>query len=519
MTEVYINGSLVDIDEDEVVTASYGNVSFGEMQKRKGVRSNTWALPLTQRNKDVYESCEVQGSYSLVPYRKATISVHVHGVPVFDGFCIIKSAKDNYDIQSFAGATDFYSTINNKKLTQLDLSTYDHLWWEADIVASWSNTQGYIYAFLYNGKYQATDFTPPDGLLPHMFFHTVVKQIAIDAGYTLSGLVLTNPRFLRHMILVNKFPLPISYGGTFQLASILPDMSQSKIWLDFANMYGLQFDIDEVNKTIQADYIDDILFNDPEEWTGKIDQSERVETTYSLDYGQKSFLRFLSDDICTQDYAKEIVIDDTTLDPEKDVYKSSFFLAQFLGSNSSFLEGLAGTYTFTLKPEETPPRTWDAVANYNSVSIVKQSVWWNGTFYRAIADSINQQPPNATYWKVIQEKDLWDVRSRPMYGYLSTEPGSTVRVLFTAGYVPVTKVINHTQLDWTNTYSNHYRVFSRIIQRTKKVETLVKLSYADVSQLNFTRAKRIDNELYVLEEVKQYKLNRLDSTITSLIRI
>jgi hypothetical protein len=74
-------------------------------------------------------------------------------------------------------------------------------------------------------------------------------------------------------------------------------------------------------------------------------------------------------------------------------------------------------------------------------------------------------------------------------------------------------------MNWGYSYQHHGRVFSRIIDRSKSVEELVKLNYADVNQLDFTKAKRIDNELYFLEEIKQFKLNRKESTLVELVRI
>src|SRR5688572_19796275 len=446
ITEVYINDSIIDIDEETAVAASYGNISFGEINKRKGVKSTVWGAPFSPRNKAVFESCETVGSYSLVPYRKASIRVDIYGVTVFEGFCYVEEAKENYQIQSFSGATDFYAIITAKKLIELDLSEFDHIWSEVVIGNSWTNTKGYIYAYVRYEKYTAQDFMAPDGFYPQVFFHTVIKQIAIDAGYELFGDVLTNPRFLNHIIICNKFPLAIQYGEEFQLSSTLPDLTQAKQWLDFANIYGLQFDIDNVNKIIRANYIDDLIFNEPENWTGKVDNSEKQRTKYTLDYFQRSYLRFNSDDICTQDYAKEILIDNDTLELQGDIYKSPYFLIQDL----SDLPGVIAdsTFTYSYKGDISFRGSWDSAFSYVSVNIVKQSVWWNGTYYQAIADSTNQQPPNATYWKVVQEKDIWNIKGRLMYGFLVTDPASTVRVLFSDGYNSVTRVVTSQQLDW-----------------------------------------------------------------------
>ena len=526
-TEVYINGLLIDIDEESTVTATYGNVTFGELSKRKGVKSNTWNAPFSQRNKLALEGCEIVSSASQIPYRKNLIRVDIAGVTVFEGFCSVSEASDKYEIQSYAGASDFYSIISNTKLSSLNLSAYSHVWGETNIKNSWTNVEGYIYAYVGYGKeafvspsgYPDQTIIPPDHLLPQIYFHTVIKAIATDAGYTLSGDVLTDDRFLKQVIIANKFPTPINYGGTFNLSLLLPDLMQSKVWLDFANMYGQMFDIDDATKEIRCHFIDDLLFNDPEDWTGKVDKTDNKKTKFQLDsYGQSSFLRFKSDpdtdaNGCSQDYAKQVLIDDETLDPEADIYKSDFYLVQdrnYPGSPS-----FPHSKTFNIK-NGIYYGIWDPAYNYFDSNIY---VWRNGTYYVSTGPSINKIPGiDTAFWTPKQEKDIWEVKSRPMYGTLYIDISSPMKVSFSS-LVDVTRIIFANGLDWPTSYQRHYRVFDRIIEKTKVVDELIKLNYSDINQISFERLKTIDGELYVLEEVTQFKLNKPDSTICKFIRL
>ncbi len=74
-------------------------------------------------------------------------------------------------------------------------------------------------------------------------------------------------------------------------------------------------------------------------------------------------------------------------------------------------------------------------------------------------------------------------------------------------------------MDWDTSYHNHYRVFDRIKTKTKKVKALVRLNYSDVNQLDFTRSKKVDNELFIVEDITQFKMNRKDSTLVNFIRL
>jgi hypothetical protein len=531
-TEVYINGQLIDLDEDTNVAATYGNITFGELNKRKGIKSPTWTAPFTNRNKLILESCELSSSDSAIPYRNNLVRIDIEGITVFEGFCIVSESDSGYEIESYAGASGFYSYISKTKLSEVDLSQYDHVWGESSIRNSWNRVDGYIYAFAEYGKgslptdgyYPFVKKIQPDYLLPQIFFHTLIRSIAETAGYTVSGNVFNDDRFLKHLVLVNKFPLPISYGGTFNLSALLPDLMQSTVWLDFANIYGQQFDIDDVTKEIRCSYIDDLLFNETEEWTERVDQSEKQKTKYRIDnYGQTSYLRFKSDATteengCQVDYAKGVAVDDQTMDPESDIYKSGFYLIQ----NDRYPDaGVPSTKTYIIKKESAFAGVWDAASVYVVDPGKKLYVWRNGTYYLSILNpSIAGHDPiiYGSEWTATKEKDIWDIKSRPMYGLLSIDASSPMIVSFSTPQA-VTRVIIANGMDWPTSYQRHYGVFSRVLKRTKLVEKLIKLNYADINQIDFTKLKVIDGELYVLEEITQFKLNKPDSTICKLIRL
>lgn len=530
-TEVYINDQLIDLSEEATITATYGNITFGELNKRKGIKTNTFSAPFSQRNVAVMESCDLSSSVSTVPYRYNTMRVEISGVIVFNGFCTIDEADEEYQIQSYAGPSDFYSFIGTRKLADLDLSAYTHSWNEDSIRNSWNNVDGYVYAFVnYSkddsfgpGDYPPNHLISPDYILPQIFFSTIVKSIAIDAGYTLTGNVLSDDRFTKHVIIANKFPLPMTYGSAVNLSLLMPDVLQSKVWLDFANIYGLQFNVDDTIKEIRCDFIDDLLFNDVDDWTDKVDMSEKTKITFKLDnYGQLSYFRFKSDpdtdpNGCHQDYDYSVAIDDFTMDTSADVYKSEFYLAQNRFYPVSDLP--AFTMTFNQKNGSSFYGVWDPAKSYFFLDYAASYVWRNGTYYQLLQDSTNNDPlSSSAYWGPKLEKDIWDMKSRAMYGILKIDLSSPMVIAFTTP-ANVNRVIFANGLDWNTTYNRHYRVFNRIIQRTKRMEMLIKLNYADINQIDFTKLKSIDGELYVLEEITQFKLNKPDSTICKFIRL
>lgn len=514
MTQVFINGNEIDVDQDTVVAAWYGNLSFGELSKRKGVRTNNWVAPFSNRNRGAFDGCENISSWSEVVYRRGEISVLVDGVEVFQGWCTVNEASDGYQIQCYATASDFYSQVTTKKLRALDLSAFTHVWSEAVVKNSWTNTSGYIYAFVEYGKEWPFGLIPVDYLLPQIFFKEVVRAIAADAGYSITGDVFNNPTFQKHVIVPNSFPLPYMYGAAaVNLSLYLPDLLQSKVWLDFANIYGLQFDVDDQVKEIRCNYIDDLLFSEAEDWTSKVDSSEKKTISYRFkDYGQTSYLAYKEYNEQGQqfgDYAQAISIDDTVLKEEADAYRSEFYLIANVSAPTVWK-----TYSYLSKVGFAG--LWRSVSNYFEGGFVFR----NGTYYKAIQDSLNQDPATSSgYWEPAKESDIWGITSRPMYGMLEIDPSFYINVDLSTGPEIITRKITNRGLTWSELYPKYYRVFSRIIQRTKIVEILLKLNRSDINQLNFTRLKEIDGELYVLQSVDEYKLNFVDSTKATLVRL
>lgn len=522
MTEIYLNGELADFEEEETIVSSYGNISFGEFSKKKGVKTNTYKLPLTNRNKLIIENAEIVNNASTLPYRFFNIVIFVYGIEVFSGYAAIRSAKDSYEVQSFAGVSTFYNTISKKKITELDLSDFNHTYDLASIQSSWNNTDGYIYGYVWYGGFLNNGLIPPQYLKPQVFFHTVVKKIMTEAGYEVRGKVLEDDRFLRHVIVFSKFPASFDFLDTINLASTLPDVLQSKIILDFLNIYGVMLDVDQDEMIITCDYIDDIIFNDYIDWGHKIDNSEFPEVKYDLGYAQKNYFKFKIDDVMTDAWEKEVLIDNETLDSEGPIYTSDFFNVNYYLNPSDITITSKPTGSLTGKGELPTVQVYEETRAWS----VGQKVFHNGEYYIAIQlqnDLEDPKPPhlNGDYWTRMEESDVFTYKIKNMYGVVMLNPSSNVEILSSPSNIPVTRLITGDELDWEISYTRHYRMFDRIIKSTKVVEILMKLTQADINQLDFSRPYWFEsyNGFFALEEVIQYNLSDPQSTMCRFIRI
>lgn len=525
MTLIYFNDQLADFEDDEIVTVSYSSLSFGDLTTRGGVKTNNYRLPFTNNNKKIFENSELVQSGSMIPYRYLSIRVVVEGYEVFNGFGSVKKSKEYYECTSYSGLSTFYDIIKNKNIRDLYLTRYDHPYNDNSVRNSWVFSSGYVYAFCSYGKYDqiffsgATQYLPVEYLKPHVFFSTVIKQIITDSGYSYQGKVFNDIRFRKQLILYNNFPDNVFINQTVILSQCLPDsVKQSTQMIDFLNMYGLMMDINEADKILTFNFIDDTLLNDPLDWSDKIDDSEEISVEYSFDnYGKTNLLSFKTDDNFTEGKERYVDIDDSTLDPEGTIYQSNYYLY----NNDTFRNGIVGTSLFTIKNNLFFTGIWDDDPSYTYYT--DNVVFYQGSYYKSTDTIIPNEIPGgaSTKWVLTEEKSIWDIKVRPMYGYIESNDSNYFQVNFVAGSEKIAKIVTDKNMDWDYTYVNYYRLFNSSLDKTKKIELLLKLSTSDINQIDFSKLiyfSRYHN-YFIIDEIKEFKINSIDSTSVSLIRV
>lgn len=539
MTDFYINDQKIDIDEEQIIAATYGNISFGDFAKKRGISTNNFKIPITNRNKQILENAELFSSDTNTPYNFIPFRVEIGGVEVNSGKVVVNGTSGrHYNLNAIGGMSEFYSVINTKKLIELDLSEYDHDWNQSNIVGSWTNTKGYIYPYVKYGLDTFSGKYPPDYFFPQTFLHTVVRKICEAAGYTAQGDVLNDSRFLKHLIGFNRLPETYAFEAPIHLSDTLPDVTQSKIILDFMNCYGLMAAVNNVDQIITFSYIDNIIFSEPIDWSDKVDTSEEPEKELGLDFlYQNSTFSWNTDDVLTDGRKYTVEVSDAKADSEGPIYKSGFFTPGPIILEHTTLPGgyvtdsvlvFPGMNIITTK-EAQGNRTfgvYDPAFNYEPGA----SVFYNGTYYQALklnnADHLHA-PTDAEYWKPVKKRDIFNYKPRNFYGILEPIIGETDGVInkiaFSSGDVVTPWKMTAELLDWSESYRRHYQLFDSIKNKPKKTRELIKVKYSDVNQIDFTRPYILGGEygeaLFVLEEITQFKLNKSDSTYCNFIQI
>lgn len=201
--EVYLNDILLDLDENNnPIRLIYAVNNLGELKDRQAYSTNTFKLPNTQNNRI---ACGIPDSAQLIqtePYRKNTAKIVQNGIEILtNGIGIITAAGPNIQLQILSGLIGFFDLLADKKISDLDLSDFDHTWNLSTVANSQGNTDGFIYPVIDYGSLSETERkADARQLRPATFRKTILERIVSESGYTITGVPLSYPKYLNSLI-------------------------------------------------------------------------------------------------------------------------------------------------------------------------------------------------------------------------------------------------------------------------------------------------------------------------------
>ena len=203
-SETYLNGVLLDTQDAEIAI-TFQALSFESLGSRKGSYSNIFEIAKTNINKAVFENCQIVTSLTNTPYTRNTFRHFIDGILVVDGSATIQDAGSVYRLFVSAGNTDFFKLIGSVKLTDIDLSEFDHLYTISEVAARRETSTGFVYPNIDYGFFEHAD--PEGETQPFNFFQpsfwakTILEKAVQDAGYTLKGELLQTLTWRRLAVL------------------------------------------------------------------------------------------------------------------------------------------------------------------------------------------------------------------------------------------------------------------------------------------------------------------------------
>ena len=185
------------------IALQYSIDDIRNIEKKNSNHSKNITLPGTKINNDAFGNLfDVNSSFTIYnPNKKVTARIVVDSSPVLQGYLQLTAVnkvndvslqgnKIEYSVIVFDDSVDFFQTVGDKLLTDLDLSASDHLYNQTNIEYAWNNhtfSDLYQYPLLDKNTqgYETIDFKP-------CFYHKgLLLKIAEENGYSLEGSFIT----------------------------------------------------------------------------------------------------------------------------------------------------------------------------------------------------------------------------------------------------------------------------------------------------------------------------------------
>jgi len=177
---LYINGVKAELAEGTVIAQTKQVNNLASIDTRQANFTNTFKLPKTATNTRIMEYMAIPGNTTLIPYNKILASLYAESGEcfIYNGRAIVTDAGDTYDVALVDGIVDLYKAIENKALSDLDLTGIGHSKDVATVVASFTAELPYLYILAdYNGN--PGDTTPETGT-PHVNIDYLVPSVKVS---------------------------------------------------------------------------------------------------------------------------------------------------------------------------------------------------------------------------------------------------------------------------------------------------------------------------------------------------
>jgi hypothetical protein len=218
---IYADDELVDLYPNQAVSVTIKRFDVRNISSRHVNYTNSFKAPWTNRNKKTFGFAFDEQSNSQIPYTLIPAKLVQNGIEVLQSaFCYVKEpTKRDFNLAIVENIFNFFNEIKGKRISDVN-PIPDSPWTASGIDSARTNTSGIISAILSWGKpgliFQS------DFFLPCFYYHTIVTSILQSTGLTLSGNILTDPRFT---------DLVVSFEGVFLYPESFVDPVKGKSFL------------------------------------------------------------------------------------------------------------------------------------------------------------------------------------------------------------------------------------------------------------------------------------------------
>ncbi len=214
----------------QVFALTFSEAKFNNLVSRGGSLSTPIKLAKTANNTRLLGYPDETRETSLKPYTRYECEVRVDDQPIFYGFAVLEQSEQFYEMRIYGALADFFQTIGDKSIRDLDLSAQNHDWTAVNVFAATNASSNYCYPAINYGRWTGTKAARAHtDFFPAVYFKLLLEKAATEEGWTLNNYAENwgIPFSLKDMQLQKgclfEVQMSADYTSTFALSPIIDD--------------------------------------------------------------------------------------------------------------------------------------------------------------------------------------------------------------------------------------------------------------------------------------------------------
>jgi hypothetical protein len=224
-----INGQDIELAPNVPIARTLQVNDIGSPETRQASYTNTFNIPRTSSNTKTFNMLGIIGNNSNIPYQKNEAYLYDDSgfCLVYKGWAVISETAKDFKCNIYDGVIDFYKSIDNKTLADLDLSALAHDKTVAEVKSTQDLSKPYVYILSdYNGKAIYDSKINTDYLVPSVKVPFLWQKIEAFTGYQLNGSFKTNPDFINLFLTYPKGVPPTLGASILTSNNVIQDKTE-----------------------------------------------------------------------------------------------------------------------------------------------------------------------------------------------------------------------------------------------------------------------------------------------------
>lgn len=230
--KIYANNLYLNVDlyDNEPIQLEKSISEISEPETRKSEFTRTIKIPGTHNNNNIFSNIfdiarsvinntATNFNLDFNPNLKADCILLYDGQPIMRGYLQLTNIiindydKVDYEVVIIGRNSNIFQDMGDNKLPSLDLSEFDHIWDETNVINSWTAPigSGYVYPIIERGFDPAEQTYYVDQTYPAVYVKSIVDAIFKKYGYSYQSNFFNTTRF-------KSLIMPFN-GGAFRLST------------------------------------------------------------------------------------------------------------------------------------------------------------------------------------------------------------------------------------------------------------------------------------------------------------